>query len=98
MLPVLRLCDSCVFYNEGNNTCKAFPEGIPLKSMDTHFEVLEGQEGDTIYELDQNKYDEFDMYRRIHPEIRFPIILSYELPDDVPAPASVPVAEGENND
>lgn len=79
---LLRLCDSCVFYNEGENTCKAFPDGIPLKSEDTHFEVLPTQEGETIYELDMKQYDAFDIYRRIHPSIRFPLILTYDIPEE----------------
>lgn len=82
MLPIIRLCDSCRFYNEANNTCKAFPEGIPLRSQDTHFEVLDGQSGDHIYDMDPDLYDEFDAYRRVHPEVRFPIILTYDVPDD----------------
>ena len=78
MTLILRLCNSCKFYNEDTNTCKAFPDGIKLKSSDTHFESIPEQVGDTIYEMDLNKYDEFDMYRRIHPEVRFPILLTYD--------------------
>jgi hypothetical protein len=63
------------------NTCKAFPEGIPLRSEDTHFEVLPGQEGETIYDLDMSQYDAFDIYRRIHPGVRFPLILTYDIPE-----------------
>ena len=82
MIPILRLCDSCVFYNDGSNSCKAFPNGISLKSSDPHFDTLPGQVGDTIYEMDLNKYDEFDIYRRIHPEVRFPILLTYDTLDE----------------
>lgn len=82
MIPILRLCDSCKFYNPSTGSCKAFPEGIPLKSADSHFEVLPGQVGDTIYDLDPDHYDEFDMYRRIHPEVRFPLILAYDVPEE----------------
>lgn len=78
---LLRLCDSCTHYNADENTCVAFPEGIPLKSEDTHFEVLPNQEGETIYDLDMGHYDEFDIYRRIHPGIRFPLILTYDIPE-----------------
>lgn len=81
MSPVLRICDSCIYFN-GDNACKAFPEGIPLRSEDTHFEVLPGQEGDTIYDMDPDRYDYFDMYRRVHPDIRFPIIVTYDIPEE----------------
>lgn len=81
MIPILRLCNSCVFYN-GNNTCQSFPAGIPLKSDEVHFEIIEGQVGENVYEMDPNKYDEFDTYRRIYPEIRFPILLTYDIPDE----------------
>lgn len=82
MIPILRLCDSCKYYNESDNTCQAFPDGIPLRSVDTHFEVLEGQVGDVIYDMDPDKYDEFDMYRRVHPQVRFPIILTYDTVEE----------------
>lgn len=83
MIPVLKICDSCVFYTgQDTNTCKAFPEGIPLKSEDTHFDPIEGQVGDTVYEMDDSKYTEFEMYRRIHPGIRFPILITYDLPEE----------------
>lgn len=80
MTPILRLCDSCIFYND-NNTCQSFPNGIPLLSDDVHFEVLPGQVGTNVYEMDSKKYDKFEMYRRIYPEIRFPILLTYDLPE-----------------
>lgn len=80
MNPTLRICDSCIHFN-GENACKAFPEGIPLKSEDTHFETLPGQVGGVLYDMDPEKYDLFDMYRRVHPNIRFPVILSYEIPE-----------------
>lgn len=88
---ILRICDSCVFYNSDLGTCKAFPDGIPLKSTDTHFEPIEGQVGTTVYELDQGLYDYFDLYRRIHPEVRFPVIISYEIPEE--GDSMVPVQE-----
>lgn len=83
---ILRLCSSCVFYNEETGTCRAFPDGVPLKSGDTHFNVLPGQVGDDIYEMDKAKMNLFEAYQRTHPEIRFPVFISYEVPD---------VAEGE---
>ena len=81
MPQILRLCDSCKFYNESNDSCKAFPEGIPLRSSDPHFEVLDGQVGETIYDMDPQKYDLFEMHRRVQPQIRFPIILTYDIPE-----------------
>lgn len=82
MTVLLRICDSCIHYNADANVCPAFPEGIPLKSDDTHFETLPGQVGDTIYDMDPDKYDEFEMYRRIHPDIKFPILLTYDIPEE----------------
>lgn len=83
MIPILKLCDSCVFYTgPDTNTCKAYPEGIPLKSDDTHFDPIEGQVGETVYEMDESKYETFDIYRRIHPGIRFPILLTYDIPEE----------------
>lgn len=81
MNPILRICDSCVHFN-GENSCKAFPEGIPLKSEDTHFEVLPGQVGDALYDMDPEQYDLFEIYRRVHPDVRFPIILTYDVPEE----------------
>ena len=81
MNPILRLCDSCIYYNADAGVCKAFPDGIPLKSADPHFEVLLGQVGDTIYDMDPEQYDMFEIYRRVHPQVRFPIILTYDVPD-----------------
>lgn len=79
-LPILRLCDSCVFYREVDNVCKAFPEGIPLKSSDTHFEPADGQVGEYVYEMDINKEDELSMFLRLNPETRMPVMVTYELP------------------
>lgn len=81
MIPILRLCDSCVFYN-GNNTCQSFPNGIPLKSDEVHFDPIEGQVGENVYEMDPKEYDKFEKYRRIYPEIRFPIFLTYDIPEE----------------
>ena len=82
MLPILRICDSCVYYDSSSNTCNAFPEVIPLKSDDTHFDPIEGQEGEYTYEMDPNKYDELEMFQRINPQIRFPILLTYDTIDE----------------
>lgn len=79
---LLRVCDSCTYYNPDTNSCVAFPDGIPLLSEDTHFEVLPGQVGEVIYDLDMSQYDAFDIYRRIHPNIRFPLILTYDIPEE----------------
>lgn len=82
MLPIIRLCDSCRFYNESSNTCKAFPEGIPLRSQDTHFEVIEGQVGDHIYDMDKDLYDEFDAFMRVNPGTKMPIFITYDVPEE----------------
>lgn len=82
MENLLRLCNSCKYYNEELNSCKAFPDGIELDSDEPHFDVLPNQTGETVYDMDPDKYDEFEMYRRVHPEIRFPIIVSYDIPDE----------------
>ena len=75
---LLRLCDSCIFYNAETSTCKAFPEGVPLTSEETHFEVHPDQEGTTTYILDEGLFDYLDMFKRIHPEVKFPVVLSQE--------------------
>lgn len=90
--PLLRLCDSCIFYNADRGTCRAFPNGIPLSSEDYHFEVLPNQADDeTIYQMDEDKYDLFDMYRRVHPDVKFPVFITYDVPDG-------PVMDGEIED
>ena len=71
--PILRLCDSCIHF-DGDSSCSAFPKGIPLLSGDSHFEVLPDQQGDIIYEYDENRREWFEMYRRVHPEVKFPIV------------------------
>lgn len=101
MNPILRLCDSCRFYNPDAGTCKAFPEGVPLKSSEGHFEVLPGQVGDTIYDMDPSLYDLFEMYRRVHPEVRFPLIITYDVPesaDEVFEQQDVEVENGDTQD
>lgn len=100
MLPILRICDSCTFYREADNSCKAFPDGIPLRSSDTHFEVLPGQTGEYIYDMDPSLVEELDAYRIIHPEVRFPIIITYDVPEDgeVLNQEDVPLEEVEEED
>lgn len=81
MATLLRICDSCVFYNPDAGVCKAFPDGVPLTIEEGHFEVREDQEGDTIYDMDPDRYEWWDMYRRTNPALRFPILLTYDLPE-----------------
>lgn len=95
MQTLLRLCDSCRFYNEDDGSCKAFPDGIPISSKDTHFDVRDDQVGDTIYEMDMNRYDRFEDWRRVHPNVKLPVFVTYEVPteDDPLRPADVEVEE-----
>lgn len=78
---LLRLCDSCSYYTADNGTCVAFPEGTPLRVDEGHFEVREDQVGTAIYDPDPERYEFFDMFRRINPTLKFPILISYEIPD-----------------
>ena len=78
---LLRICDSCVFYQEDLGTCQAFPQGVPLRVDEGHFEIRDDQVGDTIYEMDKDKYDRWEMYRRVNPTLKFPILITYEIPD-----------------
>lgn len=71
-VKVPRICDSCVFYIESQNNCKAFPQGIPLEPGDTHFTPLPDQEGDTVYERDPNKDFWWDTFLEMFPEIEIP--------------------------
>lgn len=99
MQPLLRLCDSCQHFIEDAGTCKAFPSGVPLGSEDTHFEPIEGQVGDTVYEMDMRRYDRFEDWRRVHPNIKMPVIVSAEVPDEDTelAPQEVPVEKDNEN-
>ena len=81
MYPILRLCNSCKFYDEELANCIAFPKGIPLKSSEHHVEVKAGQVGETIYDMDPEKYDLFEAWRRIHPDKRFPVIIYQDVPE-----------------
>jgi len=68
----LRVCDSCVFYNKDDNTCKAYPEGIPLKPGDTHFTPRSDQDNDVVYEQDPDLKFWWDEYLLMYPDIEVP--------------------------
>lgn len=54
--PQCSLCKNLI--NGINRTCLAFPSGIPIKIWDNdkkHREVIEGQEGDYIFEKENIK-------------------------------------------
>ena len=91
--PILRLCDSCIHF-DGDSSCSAFPKGIPLLSGDSHFEVLPDQQGDIIYEYDEHRREWFEMYRRVHPEVKFPIIVTYDIPDEDEGLLQIDVTDG----
>ena len=49
-IPILR-CSGCIHY-ESDGTCKAFPDGIPLKiisGINDHSEPLPVQDNDIVY-------------------------------------------------
>ena len=31
--------------------------------------------------MDKDKYDQWEMYRRVNPTLKFPILITYEIPD-----------------
>jgi len=47
-------CGRCTHFNDDTNaTCPAFPNGVPdvlLEAKETHETILEGQEGDLVFD------------------------------------------------
>lgn len=81
MKTLLRICGSCKYYREDVGTCKAFPDGVPLRSDEGHFDVRSDQVGTTVYSMDPNKQDVYEMFRRVHPEVKVPVVITYDYPD-----------------
>lgn len=90
--PILRLCDSCLHF-DGDSSCSAFLMEFPCY-LETATSKSHSQQGDIIYEYDENRKEWFEMYRRVHPEIRTPIIVTYDIPDEDEGLLQIDVTDG----
>lgn len=62
------ICMACKHYNESENTCGAYPNGVPLFPGDKpllHDVVLKGQEGDMVFEYDEEQPLAMDNYEYV---------------------------------
>ena len=87
------LCTMCKHYRPGMDNesgvseCRAFPDGIPqelIAGMLTHFEYLEGQRGDVVFEKAEH-VDQEDLDAAIdNLDLISAVGMVDDLPDDLP--------------